>query len=96
MSHHPDVHRVHRGTDSVHIVQTVSITPVGGAWILPSEPFLLVMPVPGDDGLPGVPSAGLWILLELAALWSASTPYLLSREQPSQCVIVGPVLLTAL
>lgn len=42
----------------VHMVQTVSITHVGGAGILPFKLVLLVMPRPGDDGNPGALSIG--------------------------------------
>lgn len=40
------------------MVQTVSITHVGGAGILPFKLVLLVMPRPGDDGNPGALSVG--------------------------------------
>lgn len=41
------------------MVQTVGITRVGGAWILPFKLVLLVMPRPGDGGNPGALSTGL-------------------------------------
>lgn len=52
---------VHGGADSVCVIQTVSIIPVGGAWMPLFQPVPLVMPRADDDGNPGAPSAGLYV-----------------------------------